>query len=190
MAGRALVLGSHQSAEVFDRDALSRRGVASARRRTGGGAVLVGAGEVLWVDVIVPAGDPLWDEDVRRAGLWLGRAWAGALAEVVGPATRAAVWEGGLQGSDWSDAICFAGLGPGEVTIGGRKVVGLSQRRTKEGALFQTAVMLNWRPRDYLELMTGARSDQPVPARLADMSVGMGNGAASLLLTAFLAQLT
>ena len=37
-------------------------------------------GEVLWVDVVVPADDPLWDDDVGRATHWLGELWAAALA--------------------------------------------------------------------------------------------------------------
>jgi lipoate-protein ligase A len=184
--GRALVLGSHQPDDHFDPDALERGGVALARRRSGGGAVLVGAGEVLWVDVVVPAGDARWDEDVRRAGLWVGEAWAAALREVVPGSAPVEVWAGGLRRTEWSDAICFAGLGPGEVTVGGRKVVGLSQRRTKWGALFQTAVLLSWRPQDYLTLMAGRRAGEPVPARLADCAEGIGEGAGADLLTSFL----
>ena len=38
-------------------------------------------GEVLWIDVIVPAGDALWADDVGRASHWLGDVWAAALAE-------------------------------------------------------------------------------------------------------------
>jgi lipoate-protein ligase A len=44
----------------------------------------------------------------------------------------------------WSRSVCFAGLGPGEVTVGGRKVVGISQRRRRDGALFQCAALLAW----------------------------------------------
>ncbi len=40
----------------------------------------------------------------------------------------------------WSSLVCFAGLGPGEVTVDGRKLVGISQRRTRAGARFQCAV--------------------------------------------------
>ncbi|HMK10933.1 MAG TPA: hypothetical protein VK461_05105, partial [Acidimicrobiales bacterium] len=49
----ALVLGSAQSL-------VDVPGLAVCQRRSGGGAVLVRPGEVLWVDVIVPRGDPLW----------------------------------------------------------------------------------------------------------------------------------
>ncbi|MDQ3757058.1 MAG: hypothetical protein M3394_04340, partial [Actinomycetota bacterium] len=45
-----------------------------------------------------------------------------------------------------SRQVCFAGLGPGEVSVGGRKVVGIAQRRTRFGALFQCAVHRTWDP--------------------------------------------
>lgn len=110
------------------------------RRRSGGGAVWVQAGDPLWVDVVVPRDDPRWDDDVGRAFWWLGEAWA----EVLGP--EAEVHRGGLCTTTWSRQVCFAGLGPGEVTIGGRKAVGIAQRRTRHGALFQCAVHRRWDP--------------------------------------------
>ena len=101
------------------------------RRRSGGGAVLVGPGQAVWIDVVVPAGDPLWADDVGRAGWWLGEVWAAALAAAGLPGGE--VWRGAQVRSAWSDRVCFAGLGAGEVTVGGRKVVGISQRRTRAG---------------------------------------------------------
>jgi lipoate-protein ligase A len=56
----------------------------------------------------------------------------------------AVVHRGGLVRTPVSDLVCFAGLGPGEVTVGGRKAVGMAQRRTRDGALFQCAVPLSW----------------------------------------------
>ena len=118
------------------------------RRRSGGGAVLVEPGAVLWVDVVVPRGDPLWDDDVGRAFHWLGDAWVAAIA---GRDRRAVAHRGPLVTTRWSRAVCFAGLGPGEVTVDGRKVVGISQRRTRDGALFQCAALLAWHPRPLAE---------------------------------------
>jgi hypothetical protein len=46
----------------------------------------------------------------------------------------------------WSSTVCFEGLGPGEVVVGGRKAVGISQRRTRHWARLQAAVHLRWRP--------------------------------------------
>jgi len=100
----------------------------------------VAPGDPLWVDVVVPRDDPKWDDDVGRAFWWLGEVWAEALG------ADAEVHRGGLCTTQWSRQVCFAGLGPGEVTIGGRKAVGISQRRTRDGALFQCAVHRRWEP--------------------------------------------
>lgn len=118
--------------------------LAVVRRRSGGGAVLVGPGEVLWVDVVVPRDDARWDDDVGRAFHWLGDTWVAAIA---GGGRRAAAHRGPPVATRWSRAVCFAGLGAGEVTVDDRKVIGISQRRTREGALFQCAALLAWRPR-------------------------------------------
>ena len=84
----ALVLGSTQAGSVGG--GRRRRGVEVVRRRSGGGAVLLEPGAVLWVDVILPAGDPLWVDDVGAPSYWLGEAWAAALAACgVAGATRA-----------------------------------------------------------------------------------------------------
>ncbi len=140
----AVVLGSTQAESVLV------PGTPAVRRRSGGGAVLVEPGGLVWVDVFVPAGDPLWEVDVGRAFAWLGATWVtalGAAARGRHPAPGAArAHAGPLITTPWSKLICFAGLGPGEVTVAGAKVVGMAQRRTRAGALFQCAALLEWRP--------------------------------------------
>ena len=159
----AVVLGSTQPDTVVAPGAA----VAVARRRSGGGAVLVEPGRLLWADVVVPAADPLWDADVGRAAWWLGEASAAALSTL--GVHGAVVHRGGLVRSTWSSSVCFAGLGPGEVTVAGRKVVGISQRRTREGALFQCAVPLAWEPADLLGVLHLTPSDrEEAAAALAD----------------------
>lgn len=178
---RALVLGASQSIDGVDTLALKRNGVELARRRSGGTAVLVGPQEVLWVDVIVPAGDPLWQSDVSHAARWLGDLWAGALG------CDAEVWDKPMRHSPWSQAVCFAGLGPGEVTIAGRKVVGISQRRTQLGALFQSAALMVWEPRDYEELLKwpqGAAAGQ-----LDGVAIGIGRRPSEEVADAFVRRL-
>ena len=105
----AVVLGSTQPASVVRPGA----DIEVVRRRSGGGAVLLVPGEVLWVDVVVPRHDVLWDDDVGRATHWLGELWVRALAGcgVVG----ASVHTGAMVCRPWSKLVCFAGLGPGEV---------------------------------------------------------------------------
>ena len=131
----AIVLGSAQSLnEVVSRPA----GVDVVRRRSGGGAVWLDD-SVVWVDVIVPRWHPKWDDDSGRAANWIGEIWAGA-------APGAVVHRGPMVQTRWARSVCFAGLGPGEVTVGGCKLVGISQRRTRDGALFQCGVLLGWDP--------------------------------------------
>ena len=140
----AVVLGSAQGAGTIDEDAARRRGLAVVRRRSGGGAVVVEPGRMLWIEVVVPAGDPVWEDDLGRSFLWLGRAWAAALKAC--GVTGAKVHTGAMRRTRWSPVLCFAGVGPGEVHVGGHKVVGLSQRRRREGAVYQCAVLLAWDP--------------------------------------------
>jgi len=168
-----LVLGSTQPASTVDAARAAATGVEVVRRHSGGGAVLLRPGQVVWVDVLVPAQDPLWDRDVNRAFLWLGRAWAEALGDAGVPV--AAVHEGPPARTPWSAAVCFAGLGPGEVTVAGRKVVGMSSRRRRDAALFQCAALLEWDPAGVAELVG-------VPGAVLDgMAAGAGVGAEALV---------
>jgi lipoate---protein ligase len=146
----ALVLGSTQPDTDVDHDAVRAHEVELARRRSGGGAVLVEPGDSVWIDVEVPATDPLWEHDVVRSFDWLGRAWVDALADV-GVDGRAHA--GALVESAWSRRVCFGGLGPGEVVVDGRKVVGIAQRRTRDGARFQCVVHRHWDPMALLDLL-------------------------------------
>lgn len=177
----ALVLGSTQPDADLDLGVVADRGWELARRRSGGGAVLLVPGEHVWVDVVLPAGDPLADDDVERATWWLGHAWARALrlelvAEGAGglsadasavpvgtPASgqaasgQAASGPAVLHQRGVSDRVagrvaCFAALGPGELSVDGRKVLGISQRRTRFGARFQCIAYSRWEP----ELLLGA----------------------------------
>lgn len=49
-----------------------------------------------------------------------------------------------MVSSPLATVVCFAGLAPGEVTVDGAKVVGISQRRTRAGARFQCSVPRVW----------------------------------------------
>jgi lipoate-protein ligase A len=149
--GPALVLGSTQRDDVVDAAACAAAGLEVVRRRSGGGAVLVEPGAQLWIDVLLPAGDPLWSDDVGQAFVWLGRVWADALA---GLGVESRVHEGGLCTTAWSRLVCFGGLGTGEVTDPqGVKLVGISQRRTREGARFQCQALGGWDPRRLVGLL-------------------------------------
>lgn len=162
-----LVLGSAQPEAVVDQEACARAGVAVTRRRSGGGAVLVEPERMLWLDVLIPAGDLRWERDIGRAFLWLGEAWAEALASL--GVAAAGVHRGALRRTRWSDLVCFGGLGSGEVTLGdGPKIVGLSQRRTRAGARFQCAALGVWDPGAILALL--ALAPQERSAALEDLA--------------------
>lgn len=133
---KALVLGSTQSESQLNLAAVERAGLELVRRRSGGGAVLVLPGVVTWLDLIIPADDVLWSDDVGRAMYPIGELWHGALADL---GVSSTVHRGGLQHSEWSRQVCFAGVGSGEVLdTNGKKLVGISQRRTRYAARFQT----------------------------------------------------
>ncbi len=162
-----VVLGSTQA------DSVVAAGAPAVRRRSGGGAVLVEPGGLVWVDVAVPAGYLLWEADVGRAFAWLGRAWVGALADA--GVAGAVAHDGPLVAAPWSPLVCFAGLGPGEVTLGGAKVVGMCQRRTRAGALFQCAALLDWQPRRLLDRLALTDEQRERGARdLAGVARGGG----------------
>jgi lipoate-protein ligase A len=134
----AVVLGSAQRDDVLDPAAVASADVEVVRRRSGGGAVLLLPGSVVWVDVVIGRDDRLWDDDVGRAMWWLGDRFARAVGGT------ASVHHGPMVTTRWSRLVCFAGLGPGEVTVEGRKVVGISQRRTRDAARFQCALYRRW----------------------------------------------
>jgi len=195
---RALVLGSSQPAGIADAKACAREGVRIVRRRSGGGVVLVEPGGQLWVDLLVPAGDALWEPDVGRAAWWVGEAWARALASV--GLSGAAVWKGAFARRPGGDLSCFATLGAGEVTwspeerpapggavatldsvdpalassFGRTKLVGIAQRRTKFGTLFQCSCLLRWEPERLVSLLRlSARERRTAVRDLAGVATGV-----------------
>jgi lipoate---protein ligase len=140
----AVVLGSTQSDDVVDRQLAATLGVDVVRRHSGGGAVLLVPGEVVWLDVILPVGDALWEDDVGRASRWLGMVWRAALSDLgVGGGN---VHDGGLACGPLGKLVCFGAIGPGEVIVGVRKAIGISQRRTRAAARFQCLVYRVWEP--------------------------------------------
>jgi lipoate---protein ligase len=141
----ALVLGSTQRDDIVDMARAADDGVEVVRRRSGGGAVWLAPGEVLWVDVLVGAGHRLWREDVGQAAEVIGDRWQHALGD-----PTFAVHRGAMVRTPWSALVCWAGRGPGElIDRSGAKVVGISQRRTRGIARFQCALMRRFDPGPY-----------------------------------------
>lgn len=167
---RAVVLGSTQDPGAVDQHAAHRLGLAVVRRRSGGGAVLVGPDDPLWVDIDLPVDDPLWSEDVGRSFLWLGEAWVEGLASVGVPAE---VHDGPFAPGPWGRAVCFAGRGAGEVFVDGAKVVGLAQRRTRAGARFQCAVLRRWDPTPLIDVVLAADEREAARRDLTPVARGV-----------------
>lgn len=167
----ALVLGSTQRAPLLDAEGAQEAGIEVCQRRSGGGLVHVDPESSLWIDVIIPRGHPLWSDDIGLAFNWIGETWATALATSGLPGTSR-VHTGKLMHPDWGRVICFAGLGPGEVVVNGRKVVGLSQRRTRDMARFQgLAVTTLGAPTLRAHLQPGVLPPE-LDAQLDDLPVG------------------
>lgn len=166
----AIVLGSSQRSTKVDLVAAGALGFDIVTRRSGGGAVVVVPGEMAWIDVIVPAGDALWDDDVTTASYWLGELWADVVRSYGHSAT---VHRGALRADDLARMFCFAGAGSGEVMVGDRKVVGISQRRTREAARFQCACVLHWNAEPAFALLPGLDAHR---ARVEGAGMGVGEG--------------
>lgn len=154
-SGPAVVLGSTQPASDIDAERAALLGLTVARRGSGGAAVMVEPETLVWVDVTLARGDPLWQDDVSVSFQWVGEAWASALVEL--GVQGAVVHRGRLRSTPWSRALCFAGLGPGEVTVAGRKLVGLSQRRRRDLAWFTMAMYLEPAHVGLEEVVAGGR---------------------------------
>lgn len=146
VARPAIVLGSSQRDDIVDRAAAESAGWEVSGRRSGGGIVVVEPGESCWIDVVIGRSHPRWDDDVNRAFGWVGEWWRTALARL--GVAGLSVHEGELLAREHGRAVCFAGLGPGEVITAhtGRKIVGLSQRRTRDLARFQGLYLRRWNP--------------------------------------------
>jgi lipoate-protein ligase A len=139
----ALVLGSAQRPDVVDETAVAERELMVVRRRTGGGAVLLRPGAVVWIDLVLPADEPLVSLTPAEVAVGVGRRWAVALA---GTGQPTAVHTGEPDRGEVARLCCFAGLGVGEVTLGGAKAVGLAQRRSRSGTRVQTLAMVGGDP--------------------------------------------
>lgn len=155
ITGPALVLGSTQRGDgIVDVDACDRAGVEVVQRRSGGGAVLLVPGDVVWVDVLLPAGHAGWSDDVHRPMVWLGEALSKAFEAAGLPGTQ--VHDGAMVTTEHSRLICFDGMGPGELSLDSTKLVGISQRRTRSAARLQCCWYTAYEPAALTALLVDA----------------------------------
>lgn len=190
--GPAVALGSTQSDAVLSPTAVTAGCREVTRRHSGGGLVALTPREMLWVDVVVPIGDPLWRVDVGEAFVWLGRAWGTAIDEGRPPARdKATVHRGASVHADLGRVVCFAGVGSGEVMVANRKVVGMSQRRTRTYARFQCLVHARFDADETVRLLAPHLRTGPFGERLRErLDRGVGTvGDLPALLDRFLSAL-
>jgi lipoate-protein ligase A len=146
-----VVLGSTQRVEIVNAQRAADVNAEVVRRRGGGGAVLLQPHDHLWIDAWIPRDDPLWDADVAAAAIWVGSWWSAGL-ESLG-VRGFAVHEGRSVPGEHGALVCFSGQGPGEVFQLKRKVMGVSQWRGREGALFHTCAYTHWDPRPLVDVL-------------------------------------
>lgn len=168
----AVVLGSRQDPSELDLAACEAGGFEVVRRRSGGGVVVLRPDELIWIDIVVPAAAHGVPGDVRGSMIWAGERWAEALGSIDRASPSLTVHRGGMVATPWSQRLCFAGVGPGELLDGDRKLVGLSQRRTRHGARIQGLVHRRARLAEGLALLA-APHPPGAPAPLAELGDGV-----------------
>ena len=158
-----LILGSSQSLDDLNQKSADESGVLVSRRRSGGGAVFVHPSDSVWIDITISRDDPLWKDDVAQSMLWLGELFVEALSPWVHAEVFRDTFSNGIDGR----VVCFASSSPGEVFVGANKLVGISQRRGRDGARFQCVLYRHWRPSEWSQIL--ASSD--VRSRVAEIAV-------------------
>lgn len=147
----AMVLGSAQDESVLDADAVCTRNISIVRRSSGGGAVLVKPSNMIWFDIMLPRDDVHWTDDVNVSFLWIGHAIARALktCRVQGITTQGAI----NQRNQWTSLVCYAGIGPGESSVWGKKVIGISQKRKRMVAHYHCNVIREFDATEFVSLL-------------------------------------
>jgi lipoate-protein ligase A len=158
-----VILGSTQAVDDVNQNIAVESGVMVSRRRSGGGAVFVHPSDSVWVDITISRDDPLWKADVAQSMLWLGDLFVAALSPWVDARVYNDSFSTGIDGR----VVCFASSSPGEVFVGTNKLVGISQRRGREGARFQCVVYRHWRPSEWSHVL----ASPDVRSRVADIAV-------------------
>lgn len=177
----SIILGSTQSASDVDESVAQSLGLSVAKRHSGGGAVFVHPTDSIWIDIAIGRDDPLWVDDVSASMLWAGDAFVRALS----PWVNGSVYTGAFESGHDGRTVCFASTSPGEVFVDGHKLVGISQRRGRNGARLQCVLYRQWNPRQW----TPALIDPTVRQRTDEMSVATVDMSPQQMLDALISHL-
>ena len=177
----AIILGSTQKESDVDAVAAAQWGLDVVRRRSGGGAVFVHPTQSVWIDITIPKDDPLFVDDVTSSMLWLGDVFVEALNPWVQATTYRDAFAAGVDGR----SVCFASASPGEVFVGQSKLVGISQRRGRDGARLQCVLYRSWNP----DLWTPSLTSTEVRERISALPVATISSEAPDIVSAVFASL-
>lgn len=177
-----VILGSTQTVDDVDQNIAVESGLLVSRRRSGGGAVFVHPTDSVWVDITISRNDPLWKDDVVQSMLWLGDLFVEALS----PWVQAQVYRDSFSTGVDGRVVCFASSSPGEVFVGTNKLVGISQRRSRDGARFQCVLYRQWQPTEWSHVL----ASPDVRSRVADIPVATLDIPALTLVNAISEQLS
>lgn len=114
--------------------------VLPVRQRFSGGGVVLGGPWMLRAAIRLPRDHPLLRRGPAAAARWFGELHLRWLHQR--GLSWATLYEGPLQ-DHWA---CFAGRGPGEVLVDGRKLVGIAQAWKRHGALLSSGTLLQAPP--------------------------------------------
>ncbi len=153
----SVVLGRGQPLAEADREAITARGYALLRRPTGGTAVFHGEG--LTYSVLLPRTDPHAVGDVVTSYRRLSRPLLHALEALGATGIEARAHE---ENRRRRSPVCFEISSAYEITVGGRKVVGNAQLRTRTGLLHHGTLPLSGDIGHIAMLLTS----RPDPARV------------------------
>lgn len=179
----SLILGSTQDLATVNLAGLKAQHFSWHRRQSGGGAVLLKPKAQVWIDVTIPIHDSLWEDDIAESSLWLGEVWQHTL-RLLGHSCQ--VYRGPFKSGCWGTLACYASLAPGEIFSSGRKHVGISQRRTRQGARFQTCLACHLDVSEFVALFNLSEAERQDLAQHLNTSVKPLALSAELVIAKFL----
>lgn len=132
----AVSLGNGQSEAAIELDAVRAYGLDLIKRGTGGGGILHAATEVTYA-VVVPIDDPALPRDLPGSFAYLGRGVQLALRALGLAAELESVPD------QTRDALCYTRKQGTNLVVGGKKISGGAQRRTRTAVLQHGTVIVD-----------------------------------------------